>query len=556
MNVVALEEIKQQWLFAADAMPQLICLVDGDWRIIRANRTLERWNLGVVKEVKGARLHDVLHKRCSDPGCYLRNLPQRAAAALARDARAACDAWDPLLMRHFEFRIQKPVQEAGAQAGGFFASVTIDDVTDSKASEDESRKTAQILNQRVECEEQKRVQAEKIQAHLLSILDMAPVFTAMADRSGAVFYLNPAARTLLGLKDAEPLSGLTLIGCLAPGAKARIAEEALPAVERDGEWSGDSVLFSRDGRETKCYLTLIAHREERGALEGYCLLGRDMSDWVRTEEALRLTQSELWRLSAQHLTIQETERRRIAADLHDGLGQTLSLVKLSIEDAARSARDGIPGKAAATLERLAPAVKSALAELRRMSMNLRPATLDDLGIIATLAWYFREFEAACPNVILERDISVKESDVAELLKIAIFRIVQEATSNALKHASADRIKVSLSNERDTIELLVEDTGVGFDPDAVAATRDFSHGLGLQSMKERAELSGATYEIHSAPGKGTSICVRWPSQEAFERRLADMPQRLIDSVRRLTPVDRQMPERMSACLACMRTFGSQ
>jgi hypothetical protein len=76
------------------------------------------------------------------------------------------------------------------------------------------------------------------------------------------------------------------------------------------------------------------------------------------------------------------------------------------------------------------------------------------------------------------------------------------------------------------------------------------------MKERAELSGASYEIHSAPGKGTSICVRWPSQEAFERKLAEMPQRLVDSVRKQTPADRQMPERMSACLACMRTFGSQ
>jgi signal transduction histidine kinase len=336
----------------------------------------------------------------------------------------------------------------------------------------------------------------------------------------------------------------------------RIAKEALPAAERTGVWSGDSVLYSRDGREIKSYLTLIAHRDECGRTESYSLLGRDMSDWVRTEEALRLTQNELWRLSAQHLTIQESERRRIAVDLHDGLGQTLSLVKLSVEEAARSAREGVLEKTAAALERLKPTVKSALTDLRRMAMNLRPATLDDLGIVATLAWYFREFEATCPDIRLERDISVKESDVPDLLKIAIFRIVQEATGNVLKHAGADRIKVSLSNERDTLELLIEDTGRGFDLAKVMDQRNFDHGLGLQSMKERAELSGDKYEIRSATGEGTSICVRWPSLEAFGRDLAAMPQPLVDSVRKLTPADHQMPDRFSACVACMRAFGRQ
>jgi PAS domain S-box-containing protein len=553
MDIEALEEIKQQWLFAADAMPQFICLIDRDWRVLRANRTIERWALGDVGEVRGAYLHDVLHTHCSDRNCYLRGLRQRSAAALDKDGRAECNVWDPLLERHLDIRVQMPVQEDRPNAEELFAVVVIDDVSELKASEDQSRRTAQILNQRVEREEQKRLQAEKVQSHLRTILDRTPVFTAMADRSGELFYLNPAGRALVGLGEQDELSGLTLIDCHAPGARVWIAEEALPAAERDGVWSGDSELIGRDGREIKSYLTLLAHRDEQGRLEGYCLLGRDMSEWVRTEEALRLTQNEVWRLAAQHLTIQESERRRIAVDLHDGLGQTLSLVKLSIEEAARAARDGVSGKAAATLERLAPTVKSALAELRRISMNLRPASLDDLGILATLSWYFREFEASCPNIKLERDISVKESDVAELLKIAIFRIVQEATANALKHARADRIKVSLSNEDDTLELLIEDTGRGFELDAVADPSNLDRGLGLQSMKERAELSGASYEIRSAPGAGTSICARWPSPEAFERKLATMPPPLIRSVRNLSPANQQMPRRLSACIACMRTF---
>jgi PAS domain S-box-containing protein len=537
-------------------MPQLICLVDRAGRVMHANRTLERWRLGEVEAVNGVDLHDVVHKHCSDRGCYLRLMWQRSAVALERDGRAECNVWDPLLERHFEIRMQMPVAEEGADSGDFFAAVVIDDVSASKARADRSRQAAQILNQRVEHEQRKRTQAEKVQSQLLSIMDETPAFSAMADRSGALFYLNPAGRTLLGLRDQEALSGLTLIGCQAPGARTRIAAEALAAAERDGAWSGDSVLISRDGREIKTYLTLIVHRDADERLESYSLLGRDPREWVRAEEALRLTQIELWRLSAQHLTIQESERRRIAVDLHDGLGQTLSLVKLSVEEAARSARDGVAAKAAASLERLAPTLKSALTELRRITMNLRPTTLDDLGILATLSWYFREVDATCPNIRLERDITVLESDVPELLKIAIFRIVQEASSNALKHAGADRITVSLSNECGTLELLIEDTGCGFDPAVAANSRDFSHGLGLQSMKERAELSGGNYAFKSIPGQGTSIRVRWPSLPAFERNLAAIPECSGDFIDQPRPADHRLPQRFSQCLACMNSMAGQ
>jgi signal transduction histidine kinase len=312
------------------------------------------------------------------------------------------------------------------------------------------------------------------------------------------------------------------------------------------------MLLGRDGREVRAYLTLIAHRDREGDLEGFSLLARDMSEWLRVEEALRVTQIQLSRLSAQHLTIQETERRRIAVDLHDGLGQTLSLVKLSIEEATSSLASRASEQVVKALARLRPQVKSALAELRRISMNLRPSTLDDLGIVATLSWYFREFEAACPGMRIERDITAKESEVPNPLKIAIFRIVQEATSNALKHAKADGIKVSLASAGGHLDLLIEDNGRGFDPASVAEHRDFNHGMGLQSMKERAELSGGRYEFQSAPGKGTRIHVQWPLTETFDRAGEAMYMPLIADLRK-SGFEGGMRDSFSACLACIRRF---
>jgi signal transduction histidine kinase len=156
---------------------------------------------------------------------------------------------------------------------------------------------------------------------------------------------------------------------------------------------------------------------------------------------------------------------------------------------------------------------------------------------------------------VDREISVVEADIPQVLKISIFRIVQEATNNALKHARADCIKVCLGGAGSGLELSIEDNGQGFDLAAAASSRDFSHGLGLQSMKERAELSGGDYEFKSAPGQGTRIRVRWPALETSKRDWTAAAKHLVQSMGILPFPDQGMPERYSACLACMRSLRS-
>jgi signal transduction histidine kinase len=236
---------------------------------------------------------------------------------------------------------------------------------------------------------------------------------------------------------------------------------------------------------------------------------------VQAEEALRASLSELRRLAAQHLLVQETERRRIAADLHDGLGQSLSLLKLGIQEALRQMGAGVPRKAVESVKRLLPKVAGALDELRRVSMDLRPSTLDDLGLLPTLSWFVREFEMANQNTRIEKHISVIETDVPEPLKLAIFRILQEAVNNAVKHADAGCITVSLQSEDDVLAFTVEDDGKGFDPGALASRVDARRGLGMQSMRERAELSGGTYTVTSALRHGTTVCASWPAFKATD-----------------------------------------
>ncbi len=510
MNFQTAAPITQSWQYAADAMPQLICLVDRDARVLQVNRTLARWQIGAPEQARGLELHQALHPDCSDPDCYLRGYWRRTVRLLAQHGRADCQVWDACLKRHLEIRSMLPMARDDAGAEPFFAVVNIDDVSPLKFSGHRAHKASELLNRRIECEVQRRVQAVKARSHLLTVLDKTPVFIGMSDHNGVLYYLNPTGRNLIGLDEREALSGLTLTDCYAPQERARISEQSVLTAQNEGVWADDSMLSSRSGQEVRVHLTLLSHQDEQGQLSGFSLMGRDMRDWVRSEEALRTTQNEIWRMAAQHLTIQEDERRRIALDLHDGLGQTLSLVKHSIEEATRSISAGSSGQAAQALAGLGPTVKSALTELRRISMNLRPSTLDDLGILATLSWYFREFESACPELRLQREVTVAEADVPDLLKITIFRIVQEATGNALKHAKADRLRVSLQSQEGALILLIEDNGQGFDPEKGLSQHAFGSGLGLQSMRERAELSGADYALTATPGKGTRIEVLWPT----------------------------------------------
>ncbi len=230
-------------------------------------------------------------------------------------------------------------------------------------------------------------------------------------------------------------------------------------------------------------------------------------DELKQGETLCGYQEELRQLSAQLLTIQESERQRIAADLHDGIGQSLSLIKLSLESVMQQLTSGENKKAAQSLKQLTRKVKETMAELHRTTMDMRPSMLDDLGIIPTLSWFFREFESASRGRKIERDIGIAESDVPVLLKTTIFRILQEAVNNIVKHADADLIRISLRKTGGTLHLSIEDNGRGFDLAAVSVRRCSGHGFGLLTMKERARSSGGTFDMKSSR-EGTRIFIAW------------------------------------------------
>jgi PAS domain S-box-containing protein len=243
------------------------------------------------------------------------------------------------------------------------------------------------------------------------------------------------------------------------------------------------------------------------------LLGniQDITERHKAEQALRDSREALHRLSARLMSAQESERQRVARELHDSIGQSLSAVKFMVERALdeRGADPGnLQGK---TLRSVVPVIQTAVEEVRRISMALRPTTLDDLGLLATIAWFTREFQATYPHMEVERIVEVEEFEVPDRLKTNIFRILQEAMNNAAKYSQASKITVVLRQVLGDLQLLVADNGVGFNP-AEARRNTTGGGFGLASMRERAELFGGSLILTSSPEEGTMVMARWALSE--------------------------------------------
>jgi signal transduction histidine kinase len=215
--------------------------------------------------------------------------------------------------------------------------------------------------------------------------------------------------------------------------------------------------------------------------------------------------AELRRLSSQLLEVEEKERRRIAGDLHDSIGQSLTAIKFGLENALSRSSQDTAKESAELLEALIPVVQQASEEVRQIHTNLRPSLLDDLGIMSTISWFCRELEKVYSGIKIEKQMDMEEKEVPEPLKIVIFRVLQEALNNVVKHSKAALVRVFLKGRNGKLELVVEDNGQGFDVERRSSEKRF----GLTSMKERTELSGGAFVIESIRGAGTVVRATWP-----------------------------------------------
>jgi two-component system NarL family sensor kinase len=201
------------------------------------------------------------------------------------------------------------------------------------------------------------------------------------------------------------------------------------------------------------------------------------------------------------LRLQEAERGRVSRELHDGVGQSLTALKLQLAILETEARaHDAPG--AHRLHELVEVADAALQEVRQLSHLLRPQMLDELGLLPTLRWLVRTVRSRT-GLEAELEHEGLEERVDPELETLVFRMVQEALNNAAKHAPGSRVKVTVHADARRVRLRVADDGPGFDP-ALRLGPTEDGGFGLRGMRERVQLFAGRFEVQSAPGRGTTL----------------------------------------------------
>ena len=391
------------------------------------------------------------------------------------------------------------------------------------------------INERKKTEQQLRKSEERLRLMSESFTDYA-IF--MIGTDGKVLSWNTGAEKIFGYSQDE-IKGQSAHILFTPEDR----EDGVPAKEmktarETGRASDERWHMRKDG--SRFYASgVMAPLLDEGRLVGYAKIARDLTEAKQIEEELNryrtqleslveertaeleesnisLRQEMLDRQRAEEerigllrriVTTQEDERRRIARDIHDQLGQQLTALRLKI---ATLAEDGTIGpKLAHDIGTLQDNAAKLDSEIGFLAWELRPAALDDLGFVAATRNFVAEWSKHY-DIPAELHAGKAEGNrMSAEIETNLYRITQEALNNVVKHADAKSVNVVIERRRNEIVLIIEDDGNGFEPGDSVPIRDSGKGLGLVGMRERAALIGGTLEIESAPGKGTTIFARVP-----------------------------------------------
>ena len=386
------------WNQAMKSLPQLVCLLDKDGRILHSNQHAASWRQTPQHSHKGITLHEFLHPDCNTSNCQLLKACTPEQLALGCGRTLLCQNVDGSSKRELLVRLQALDGRTAAPESCFVA--IMEDIT---------------------------------------------------------------------------------------------ASEALHSAWRSYNTQLEDQVLERRAQSNRLHQQLNA----------------EIKSHTADKAALRQALQEKSLLSSQLLNAQETERRRIASELHDSVGQSLSSIKFNLEYWLGTTRQHPDDLDLSPITAQCEQIKSTISELRHIAMGLHPAMLDNLGLMITLEWLCREYQETYPQLRLLKTLGVTEDEISQPAKLAIYRICQEALTNIAKHARARHVELRLSSIRGRLLLTIHDDGRGFKQQATPRTN--SSGLGLTSMRERTELLNGSFNIESAPELGTTLRITIPQE---------------------------------------------
>lgn len=463
-------EIEERVLAGA---PDAIVTVDDQNRIVGFNPAAERMFGYTVREIRGHNVIRLMPERFRTGHTErVRSYVERGAPA--RRLGGLSSGVTGLRADGSEFPIDASVSVVETAQGRQVTAI-IRDITEQ----------AQALQALQDREQRLRLAMES--ANLGSAeVDLA---------TGALTAGNRAAARLLGLGD-DPAGWVvpTFLEPIHPDDREFVRGTVETILREDRALDAEFRVLWPDGSAHWVYGRGRLRRGAEGQPEAVYGVLMDIHERKRQEAQLR-------ELSQRVLGAQEDERRRIARELHDQIGQALTAALINLQMLPRGESPGPVRELHATLG-------DVLQQVRELSLNLRPSMLDSLGLQAALRWYLErqrelggfETELCCPE---------GQERLSPELETLVFRLVQEAVTNILRHARARHIRVSVERDGEHAVLTVRDDGVGFDPKAVMERATQGGSFGVVGMAERAQLAGGTVKFESSPDQGTTVTAVLP-----------------------------------------------
>lgn len=351
-------------------------------------------------------------------------------------------------------------------------------------------------------------QVRESESRLRGIFYGAAIGIALFSPEGQIVEPNPALTKITGFSDEE-LCVFYLKDFFEQGASSRVNELFSELIEGRRDFIQVEERFRhKAGRDLWIRITVSQYKDLQMPVGFGVGLFEDITERRQAEEKVKLAGKQMRELSRKILDAQEDERKRVAQEIHDSIGGHLAAIKFALEEKLESMGQN-PSSKAISLEKIISYVDEAISESRRISVNLRPSLLDDLGLLATISWFCREFEKVHMDLQIEQQLEVQEDEIPEMSKVVIYRVLQEAMNNVAKHSDATQVRLRLAKSGNRIELSVADNGCGFDPEEQFLESTAVSGFGLLGMRDRTILCDGRFEIVSKKGEGTTVHISLP-----------------------------------------------
>lgn len=485
----ALRESEARYRLLTESVPQAVWRTDPEGNVLDCNSHWceytgqtreEAKNDGWSKAIYPGDLEQVLHEVKED-------LAHGEIYECEQRVRRASDG-------SYRWHLARgvPVKDDKGKVTGWIGSTT--DIHDQKTTAEALEKAHDELEQKV-----KERTAELAIFHQFA--EASGRGFGMADLDGRITYVNRTLCRLVGEEKPEDVIGNRISTYYPEECNRERRDEIADAVLQHDSWHGEQVILSRHGTLTPASENLFLIRDENGKPFRFGVAIADISELKRTEAALERERQSLWKM----LQASDHERQTISYEIHDGLAQYLAAAGMQFQ-AYEALKENSPDEARRAYDTAVALVRQAHSESRRLISEVRPPIIDEIGLETALSHLVHE-QRARGGPKIEFHSSVQFGRLASILENSLYRIAQEALTNACKHSESKKVTVTLSQEGQEVWLEIRDRGIGFDSGSVEKGR-----FGLEGIRQRVRLLGGRLTIDSKPGSGTLVQVVVPIVE--------------------------------------------